>query len=244
MHIVLTILLGIFFISPTTKAQVRFAQTLSENEQLAVVQAVGLNAYQGFGEDLSPLGGYSGFYLQTSLRHIPLKRIRSFSNNLSTQNNLNYLDIGFSKGLYYDIDIQFSFVPKIQATNLSGFGGGIRWTWLKLSEQNLFGLISASGRITHLESRISFITQTLDVLFQKNWHQFYVVSGIGFISSTGQFIGGNGGLTLSGYNENRGAQANRLIMGFGIKQPKYNIGLDIGIVNETNLLLKTSVELD
>jgi hypothetical protein len=238
------LIIVIFFTHSWAIAQVRFAQTLSENEQLAVVQAIGLNAYQGFGEDLSPLGGYSGFYLHGGLRSISLNRLRDFSNNLSTQNNLNYLDVGFSKGLYYDIDIQFSFIPKIQSTNLSGFGGAIRWTWLNLPEQSLLGLISASGRITHLESRISFITQTLDILLQKNWQNFYAFSGISFISSNGQFIGGNDGLTLSGTNENQGAQANRLILGVGLKQNRYNIGIDIGTLNELNFLLKSSVELD
>lgn len=236
----------IIFIFTTIEsiAQVRFVQSLSENEQLAVVQAIGLNAYQGFGEDLTPLGGYSGFYLHGSIRSQPLNRLRSFSNNLSSQNDLNYLDLGFSKGLYYNLDIQFSFIPKFQATNLTGFGGGIRWTWLDLTTNNLYGIISASGRITHLESRISFITQSLDLLLQKNWNQFYAYSGIGFLSSTGQFVGGNEGLTLSGNNENQGAQANRLILGFGFKQNHYSLGIDIGTLNELNFLIKSSFQLD
>ena len=233
----------LFFFALNLPAQLRQLSGLSSEDLQILTQNVGLGNFQAYGQNLSPMGGYSGFYTFVHFRWLNLAPARQSSLLLSQQDDLQYLDVGFAKGLYYDIDLEFSFIPSLQTSDLAGYGGSIRWTWFKYTPTQTHALIAVSTRHTNLSSRAIFHTQSLDLLIHKDLTPFYSFVGIGFLSSTAQYMGGMEGITQSGQNETNTAQVIRPIMGGGYQWPQHHqLGFDLGFTGEVNFSLRYSYQ--
>lgn len=112
-------------------AEVRIPPNLTSDDRKEALRILGLGTSGKLLSNPYPLGGYSGFEFGLAIESVPVEEIARLGSKLSTTQQLdktfNYPKFAIGKGLYKDIDIFLHFIPFNQNTNLSDYGGLVRY---------------------------------------------------------------------------------------------------------------------
>lgn len=112
---------------------------LSQPDRVEVVETIGLGAAPKILSNPYPLGGYDGFEVGYSIEFINVRDVNRLgcavgsagcaNTHVSDDDEFRFSRITVGKGLYHDIDIFFSFAPPVGNTNISDYGGSLRWAF-------------------------------------------------------------------------------------------------------------------
>lgn len=185
---------------PSGVAALDLPRRLTSNDRKEVTQILGLGATPKILSNPYPLGGYSGFEVGFSVDFINVDGIDRLgcqptdpgcpNLTVNDQEQLRIPRVSFGKGLYENLDVFLNFTPPV-TQGIVDFGGHLRWSFFeaKFLPINLSVLTHVS-RANFLDQ---FISQTSGVklIAGVNINHFALYFGIGYLESTGSFIGGD-----------------------------------------------------
>lgn len=139
---------------------------LNHADRQEVVQTIGLGSSEKMLTNPYPLGGYSGFEVGYSLEFINVRDINHLgctigapgcpNDHIPDDNEFRFSRFTIGKGLYHDIDLFFSFAPPIGGSNISDYGGSIRWAFYQATFLPLtFSTILSGNRMNIGDEYIS-----------------------------------------------------------------------------------------
>ncbi|MCS6838047.1 MAG: hypothetical protein NZ480_04295 [Bdellovibrionaceae bacterium] len=238
---VLIILLNVVF-PPSIKA-LPFSSKLSESEQRAINETIGIGSGSTYAENLYALGGYQGFRLSLLSKYLSLQHLRQFSSGLNQVSDILQYELVLSKGLFHNIDFWGGFGPKTGNNGSVSFSGGVKWmAWESGNYPLSLGLILAIRQVNY-HNQITVHNQTTDLFLNYFLHNFFSYFCFGIIRTNSQFIGGPYGVTISGETESLSRSLGRPLFGFGYRfLKKIWLGVEIGHVADTFTALKISYD--
>ena len=121
----------LFLWSLHASAEISIPLNLTSEDRKEALRILGLGTSGKLLSNPYPLGGYSGFEFGLAIESVPVEEISRLGSKLSTtqqpDKTFNYPKFAIGKGLYKDVDIFLHFIPYNQNTNLSDYGGLVRY---------------------------------------------------------------------------------------------------------------------
>jgi hypothetical protein len=191
MRILLIILTCVFKIS-SAQAQIKIPSNLSSDDRKEALRILGLGTSSKMLSNPYPLGGYSGFEFGLSIESVPVEEIGRLGTKLSPgdepQKNFNYPKFAIGKGLYKDIDVYLHFIPYNQDTNLSDYGGLLRYCFYQAAflPANFSLLLHANN--SNVGNLIFSQSLGAEVMTGVSMSNFGLYVGAGRVFVTGRFI--------------------------------------------------------
>ncbi|MCM2281816.1 MAG: hypothetical protein NDI61_08210 [Bdellovibrionaceae bacterium] len=165
-----------------------------------------------------PLGGYQGIEAGVSVENLPVEDLARLGNTLATpQKDVSYPKFSIGKGLYNNIDFFVHFIPYSEKTELSQYGGILRWT----AYQAKFLPLNLSFLMNFNNANFSNVLMTrsigLDVIGGMNVDTVAIFVGGGPLQSRGRFVGGTGGVTDSNQLESETVSGFHTVVGANVQ---------------------------
>lgn len=224
----------LFLIASSSWASIDLPQNMSKGDRETSLRILGFGTSDKILSDPYPLGGYSGFEFGVSVSDIPTDNIKNLGNKLSSgQNDVSYTSISIGKGLYNNFDVFLNFTPYMQTIQMSQFGAQVRWSFYQ-AETLPFNLsILLNGNSSNIGNQVSLRTIGGDLIGGLNVNRVALYSGIGSITSAGDFLGGPKGVTDSGYQESESVMGLHLLLGFNVKLVDFFISAQVDHYQDT-----------
>lgn len=194
-----TLIIG-FVLLPTSMVHAfEIPKGLNESDRMQVVRTLGTNVSTKMLDNPYPLGGYSGFEVGMSAEIIDIRDLRRIgcapgspgcaNAAYSDENEWRFTRFTIGKGLYQDIDMFFHFLLPMGGSNISDYGGALRWSIFQAKFLPIN--VSLVGHFDQLNYRNSFTNRNLgaELMVGVNVDNFALYFGGGSIHSSGTFIG-------------------------------------------------------
>jgi hypothetical protein len=194
----LLILLSLFVSSGKLWAAIDLPTNLTTQDRKEALRIIGFGTSTKILTDPYPLGGYAGFELSLSIEDLPTDDLAVLGNHLTNpQQDALYPKLTIGKGLYDNLDLFMNFTPYNHDQHLAQYGGLLRWgfyqaTFLPLSSAVLVHVSSAN-----VSNKMTAWTYGLDFIGGINVNNVALYAGAGILRATGNFIGGERGVTDS-----------------------------------------------
>lgn len=175
-------------------ASLQIPRAMNSHDRHQALKILGFSGVQKIYTDPSPLGGYPGYELGFSYDVIQLKTFEELGTRIDTQKDLSYVSLGFSKGLFYDVDLGMSFTPLPQGAGVAAFSGQIHRQIYK----DFYGVNFSLWLHGNSTSFVNVIhTKNLGVLLTADAPFSFgtLYAGAGYLRCIGSFIGGADGVT-------------------------------------------------
>jgi hypothetical protein len=201
----------------SASAAIQIPHSLNQSEREETLRIVGFGTASKILSDPYPLGGYAGFEAGVSVETLPTEDIGRMGAKLATpQQDVSYPKFTIGKGLYNNLDIFFHFIPYNQMSELSQWGGLVRWGFY----QATFSPLSASILVHMNNANISNLVTTralgTDLIGGINVKSVSLYAGIGYLQSWGTFLGGPSGVTDTGSLETASVAGLHTLVGLNL----------------------------
>lgn len=172
---------------------------LSESDRHEIIRTLGLNAATKMLDNPYPLGGFSGFEVGLSTEFIDIRDIRRLgcqigqpgcqNTSYSDESEWRYSRLTIGKGLYEDIDMFFHFLTPMGGTNVSDYGGALRWSFYQARFLPIN--VALIGHFDQLNYRDTFTNRNIgaEIMVGVNVDNFALYFGGGSIQAAGTFTG-------------------------------------------------------
>jgi hypothetical protein len=173
--------------------------------------------------DPYPLGGYSGYEVGTFIQSLSVDDLAELGHTLaSAQSDVQYMGLTVGKGIYNNIDIYLQWVPYTSGTELTTYGGLVRWCFYQASFLPLTLSATLHGSMAGFSNLVSTRTYGFDLVGGVNVKAVSLFAGIGPIYSTGRFNGGSAltSLTNTGNDETADVRALHSQIGLNVEYKK------------------------
>lgn len=174
------------FVSPRGAYPFNLPAQLSNEDIPVMVEVLGYPTSTKFLSNPFPLGGYSGFEIGVTSEFIDTTDLAQLGDGASQKTSIQYNSLSIGKGLYYNIDIFVNFVPFANSTNISDYGGILKWNFYQ--GKYLPFSFSLLGHINTINIQDSFLNETKgwDFLggFNLSKAAFYLGGGQQYARST------------------------------------------------------------
>jgi hypothetical protein len=173
-------------------AEIRIPTDLTLEDRKEALRILGLGTSSKVLSNPYPLGGYSGFEFGLAIESVPVEEISRLGDKLpagqQAEKTFNYPKFAIGKGLYKDIDIFLHFIPYNQNTNLSDYGGVVRYCFYQAAFLPASFSLLLHANNTNVGNLI--FTQALgaEVVTGINVNDFALYVGGGRVFVTGRFI--------------------------------------------------------
>ena len=184
------LLIALFFSS--TASAVVIPRDLDRSDRDQVIRLLGLSTSTKLLTNPFPLGGYSGFEVGLSLELIDVRDLAELGiTSTDGDKELRYPRLTIGKGLYNNIDMFLHFAPQTAGSELTSFGGAVRYSFYEA--QFLPVNISAVLSADHVNVNDQFESMTLgaELIAGLYINQFSLYMGVGQLRSSGTFIAGD-----------------------------------------------------
>lgn len=115
-------------VSVRAHAALLIPQNMNSGDRQEALRIIGLGTAAKTLSDPYSLGGYSGLEFGLSVETVPTEELARLGNRLaSSQADISIPKFTIGKGLYSNLDFFIHFIPYNQRTELSQYGGIIRW---------------------------------------------------------------------------------------------------------------------
>ncbi|MCB0421177.1 MAG: hypothetical protein KDD61_09275 [Bdellovibrionales bacterium] len=182
------VVLGLIFFFHGTTWSLEIPTGLQKADLEKVIRILGLPTSTKLVSDPYPLGGYDGLELGLSLEIVRTTDLGHLGNKTSTQREFQFPRLSVGKGLYNDVDLFFHFIPYSKESQVSEFGGLIRWTFYKGNYLPISWSLMAHGNSLNVADRFINETYGVEMLIGLNAEDFSIYFGGGQLSSTGKFV--------------------------------------------------------
>ena len=122
-HFLLLFLLFIFSQNGNTT---QLPRQLNELDRFTTLKTLGFGTATKLNTDPNPLGGYQGFEFFLSTDLISIENIQLLGNRSGSGNQFVTTNLGFGKGIFFDIDTFIYFSPLQAQSKSSQIGGYVR----------------------------------------------------------------------------------------------------------------------
>lgn len=209
-------------------AAVMIPKNMNAGDRQETLRIIGLGTGTKALTDPYALGGYSGLEFGLSFETVPTEDLARLGSGLaSPQADVTIPKFTIGKGLFSNLDFFIHFIPYNQRTELSQYGGMVRWSFYEGSSvpvsASLVGHMN-TGNINNLITTRSF---GLDLMGGINVNEVALYAGIGLLQATGSFVGGTSGITDTGRNEIEGASTLHTVVGGTVRIRKVFVALQL-----------------
>ncbi len=174
---------------------------LDENDRSETLEILGAGTSTKILTEPYPLGGYSGVEVGVTVESIPTEDLSRLGEQTEDQDTLVYPKLTIGKGLYNNIDGFLNFVPYNESTNISQFGGLVKWSFYQATFMPASFSLAVFGNDTNIRNKVFVQTAGYALVTGITMKYLSIYFAAGQSYSTGQFVGGTNGITQSGDNE-------------------------------------------
>lgn len=201
----LSLILMILFRVAVSHATLQLPQNMNSGDRQVALRIVGFGTAAKALTDPYALGGYNGLELGISLETLPTDDLGRLGNKLSTpQSDVTIPKFTIGKGLFSNLDFFIHFIPYNPRTEISQYGGILRWSFFEASSIPLSGSLVGSINTGNINNQMTTRTFGLDLVGGINVNEVALYAGTGVMQSVGTFVGGPTGVTDSQRQETEG----------------------------------------
>lgn len=224
-----TLLAAILIVSASyAEAAVLIPQNMNAGDRQETLRIIGLGTGAKALTDPYSLGGYSGLEFGLSFETIPTEDLARLGNRLaSPQADVTIPKFTIGKGLFSNIDFFIHFIPYNQRTELSQYGGMLRWNFYEGSSVPVSASVVAHMNTGNINNLVTTRASGIDLMGGINVNEVALYAGIGMLQATGSFVGGASGLTDTGRNEIEGVSTLHTVVGGTVRIRKVFIALQL-----------------
>ncbi len=184
----------LFFVAQPAFAW-RLPTNLKNSDLNEITQTLGYGTSTKFLDNPYPLGGHSGFEFSLSSQFIDTTSVSRLGsgngNETSFQNNI----LSFGKGLYHNVDVFFNFVPFSSSSDVSEYGGLVKWAFYEAQSLPVTTSILAHFNSIDIDDQFTNLTSGWDLMAGWNLKNYALYFGGGMLYGGSRFM--NGILDLS-----------------------------------------------
>lgn len=182
----------IFFLSSFAGAA-QLPRKLDDLDRIEVLKILGFGSAAKLNSDPTPLGGHGGFEFFFASDVISIADVQKRGDQSGSGDQIFVSNIGFGKGLFYDIDAYVFFSPLQFQNKYSQMGASVRKVVYTHSDLPLQLSLNFHGSGTNYENLVGLTTTGLDFILSYDWFRDSVSAGLGHGRSIGTFIGDSTG---------------------------------------------------
>lgn len=222
----------------TGQAAIQIPNQLGAADRQALLRILGYGTSFKTSGDPYPLGGYMGFEIGVSYELLSTAPIAKLGSGTGIQGDTSLLNITVGKGLFYDVDFYLNFSPLGQVEKISSYGGALRWGIYELEDMPIHFSLQAAANTASFQNKINLTTQNFDLIGGWNFQDVVFFGGIGMIRSSGQFIGGAGGVNSTTETMTEAVHDTHSFAGISVKYGTYFLALQMDRATQTAYALK------
>lgn len=202
-------------------------KNLNAADRVRAVEILGFGSAPKVLDNPYPLGGSSGIEVGLSTEYIPLTDLATLGNTSKDKGELNFYNLSFAKGLYYNVDVHVNFTPFFQEESVQSFGSQLRWGFYEASffPLTLSAVLYAGG--SNFSNLINITTLGANILGTVNFDNVAIYFGSGRVRAIGKFIGGPEGITDDQQTTVEDIMETHTIFGLNIDMSKMFVSLEI-----------------
>ncbi len=198
----------------SVRAAFTLPQSMNTGERQEALRIIGLGTSAKSLTDPYSLGGFTGLEVGLSLETIPTEDLARLGSGVSTpQSDVTIPKLTIGKGLYSNLDFFIHFIPYSQQTELSQYGGILRWSFFEASSLPLSASLVAHFNSGNFSNQLTTRSFGLDLVGGINVNEVSLYAGVGGVQATGNFIGGANGITDSTRLETEGVSTLHTLVG-------------------------------
>lgn len=196
-------------------ASIDLPKNLTAGERERFLRIFGLGFAPTLSSYLVPLGGSEGAEVTLDYQTVQTREVSQLGARSKAQPYTSIMGLTFAKGIFYNIDLSFSFNPGLQDENLKSYAAhgrwisDLRWDWPATFGFNIF----AHG--LQIQDKVSSRTVGFDFFAVYYIDSLSIQAGVGSARIIGSFTGGADGVTDTGQNEPADVMAYRWFAGLG-----------------------------
>ena len=219
-------------------------RNLSKADREESLRVLGFGTSTKILSDPFPLGGYSGLEFGVSISDVPVEQLKSLGDKVgSGQSDISYSGFSIGKGLYNNIDVFLNVTPYFQSSQISQFGGQLRWSFYQAETLPLSVSVVGHASSSNIGNQISERTIGFDLIGGLNVNSVALYSGIGRITSSGEFMGGGRGLTDSGFEESESVTGFHYLLGVNVRLTDFFISAEMDQYTQSIFSAKLGLRL-
>lgn len=192
------VVLAFLFLIGLSAQALQIPKRLTKADRQEVVETLGIGTATKMLTNPFPLGGYSGFELGYSVEFINVQDINRLgctpgvgtcpNKSVSDEGEFRYSRFSIGKGLFHDIDIFLNFSPPFGGSNISDYGGSIRWAFYQAAFLPITFSFIVHGNRTNIQN--DFINQNFgaEIIAGITLDNFALYAGGGQIWGKGTFL--------------------------------------------------------
>lgn len=195
-------------------AALQLPQNMSADDRKEAVRIVGFGTAAKSLTDPYPLGGYNGLELGLSLETVPTEDLGRLGNRLTApQADVTVPKFTIGKGLYSNLDFFIHFIPYNPRTELSQFGGIVRWSFFEASSIPVSASVVMHLNSGNINNQMTTRSYGLNLVGGINVNEVALYAGIGGAQASGTFVGGTSGVTDSQRLETESVRSLHTVVG-------------------------------
>lgn len=170
-------------------------QNLNQSERKEMMRMFGLSTSTKMLTNPYPLGGYPGLEVGVAMEIVNTLDLGRWGSKSNQQAEFRYPRFSIGKGLYHNIDLFFQFTPFGENSQLTQYGGMVKWTFYQ--SKFLPVTLSTLAHVNTINLNDSFVAETVG---------FELVAGIN-VDSFALYFGGGPGQTYATFMSGAGTKA-------------------------------------
>ncbi|MBX3016707.1 MAG: hypothetical protein KF767_02370 [Bdellovibrionaceae bacterium] len=235
------IFLFLCLFSVSARAAIQIPSQMSSADRQSMLKILGYGTSFKTSGDPYPLGGYMGFEVGVSYELLSTAQIAKLGSGTGVQGDTSILNVTLGKGLFYDVDFYLNFSPLGQSEKFSSFGGALRWGVLELQAMPIHFSVQAAANSASFQNKVNTTTQSFDLIGGWNFQDLVFYGGVGLIRSSGQFIGGAGGVSDSNETVTEAINEAHTFAGISVKYGTYFVAAQMDRATQAAYAIKFGV---
>lgn len=196
------------------QAGLQLPQNMNSGDRKEALRVVGFGTAAKTLTDPYSLGGYNGLEFGVSLETVPTEDLGRLGNKLATpQSDVTIPKFSIGKGLFSNLDFFIHFIPYNPRTEISQYGGIVRWSFYEASSIPLSASFVAHMNTGNINNQMTTRSYGLDLIGGINVNEVALYAGVGALQAVGTFVGGASGVTDTQSQEIEGAGTLHTLVG-------------------------------
>ncbi len=233
-------LLAFLFLTQMAQA-LELPTGMDQRERQTTLDTVGLGGSSKLLSDPYPLGGYSGVEIGVSEEIIPAEELSRLGNKTASKSDIAYTQISIGKGLYYDVDLFLNFIPLGDNTEISGYGGQLRWAFFQAQYLPTHMSLILHGNSLQVHGIFSTRSIGADLVTAFDLQDFSLYFGVGRVEADGTFIGANANLTDNGQTVDEKTSSLHTFIGSSLRWSPYFLAIEMDRYAQTVYAVKVGL---